>query len=208
MQQPPFSPTPGQGLPQPGYPSYSVQPNGDYSSPLSQPKLTRKIARKYGLTFGAIMAAIALLRYALGLILLSLVQQFHLLSISIFNIYSPLQTVIFTLIYWGVYFCAGIFAARKAQQIEAASFVCLWASLCYFGTCCLLEVISFLSVLSILIRIESSRSVFLTGLATSFAIIFCIQIGLGYGIGVLGGLVGKKLARKGVLPGAFPGTFS
>jgi hypothetical protein len=204
MQQPPFPPPPGQPpqfsayspsgqeLPQPGYPPYAAQPNSGYSFPPSQPKLTGKIALKYGLIFGTIMAAIVLLRYALNLISVYLYHQFyHFISLGM---YSILLTVIFTLIYWGVYFCAGIFAARQARQLGAACFACLWASLCFFVVYCLSLTVTILSTLSLLISASSWNS-YLIGLASGFAGVFFIQIGLGYGIGVLGGLVGKKLAR-------------
>lgn len=206
MQQLPFSPTPGQGLSQPGYPPYSAQPNGGYSSPPSQPKFTRKIALKYGLIFGAIMVVIDLLSYALSLIFrplyLYLGQQFHFsipMGSSIIY-YSLLPTVIFTLIYWGVYFCAGIFVARQAQQIGAAvTLVCLWASLCRFAIYCLLTVVGVLSSLS-LQRSASFWTAYLTSIAIGFAILLFIQIGLGCGIGILGGLVRKNRVRGSQVP--------
>lgn len=217
MQQPPFSPPPeqppqfaaypppGQGLPQSGYPPYSAQPQGGYgySFPPAQPKPIGKIARKYGLIFGTIMVAIALFRYALGLVAPYLAYQFHF-SISAISISSFLFTVIFTFIYWGIYFCAGIFAARQMRQIRAASFACLWTSLCYFAAYCLLFVIFPLS----LQNSAASRSFYLTSLTTDFAIVLFIQIGLGIGIGTLGGLLGKSLVHRETQYGAPPNTFS
>jgi hypothetical protein len=206
VQQPP-SPTPSeqpspyaanqtsyQGQPQPAYPPYPGQPDYGYSFPPSQPQSTGKIALKYGLIFGAIMVVFSLLRFAFNWFIPQMTHDYHL-SISAMVLYTLLLTAIFTLIYWGLYFCAGLFASRQTRQIGTASFACLWASLCYFAIYCVLTGISALTLLT---RVGGSiiMTSYITSIGIGFAIVLFVQIGLGCGIGALGGLVGKNLVRK------------
>ncbi|WP_207229215.1 hypothetical protein [Ktedonosporobacter rubrisoli] len=216
-QQPPFAPPPPpEQQPPAAYPSY-YQPYpgqagyppayGGYQPPQSVTKTSGKIALKYGLIFGAVLAAVALLQFGSSRLLnpsiLEMARRYYL-SASQLSFFFQLIAVFFTLIYWSIYFLAGFFSARRAGEMKAASTACLWAALCYFVIDCLLLVLNVILTMSVFRgRLPGS---YLGVLAQGVMLNLILNIALGIGVGALGGLLGKNLANKQGAPR--PPTYS
>lgn len=195
---------PDQRQPQPGYPLYQGQPfmpGYPFQPPRTQP--TGKIALKYGLIFGAILVGADLLEFVAGTLfsrlLPSLQAQYHL-SFSALALYSLVIPGIFVLIDWVIYFLAGLFTARRAQQVGTATIACLWASLCYFVIYILGLGINVLITWSEITRYNLSVIGYFVNVGTGLVETLILNIGLGIGIGTLGGLLGKSLASKRAQP--------
>lgn len=187
---------PVQGQPQHGYPGHQPYP-GQPASQLLSPQSLRKIALKYGLIFGAILIVCYLLETGASMILMQ--QMFQHPSTSstgliTYTIYNYIRIAVFTLIYWSIYFLAGIFAARRAQRVGTAFAACLWASLCYLVVYCLVVGSGVVTNWNVIARGDFSTSMYLMNIGTGFALTCILHIGLGLGIGALGGLLGKSLS--------------
>jgi len=201
--QPGYPPYPGQpqpGYAQPGYPPYQGQPGYPYAAGyMPQPQSsqsTKKIALRYGLIFGAILAGVYIFQIATNWIysqsMPSLAFRYHL-PISRLVLYGYLILAVFTLIYWVIYFLAGLFAARRAGQVGTATVACLWAGLCYF----VLYVVGLGINMLILLNLLHGRVLpgYFSGLGRNILLVLVLHV-IGIGIGTLGGLLGKSTGRK------------
>lgn len=180
------------------YPPYQSQAQAsvpypaqaDVSAPSSQS--TRKFTLKYGLIFGAILIGCYILAIASARILVNILLMNYHSSLYTIGLYGLFSTAIFTLICWGVYFCAGIFTVRRTQRVGTTNITNLWASLCYFVAYCLFVTYDLLFPFR---ENHVAPATALYSISVTFALVL-LQTGMGIGIGTLGGLLEQNRARK------------
>ncbi|GHO56786.1 DUF3824 domain-containing protein [Ktedonobacter robiniae] len=183
--QPNYAGYPSQpGMPLVGYPypGYPPQP--------ARPRTTRAAVLKYGLIFGAILVVAKLIDASVGHAFIQVLISAAAYSQSTIEALSYIPTIIFTLVYWVIYFLAGLFAARQARNVTAATLTGLLASLCFFVAYFIVLIINLAPIWGVIMRIGVVGNS-LAGLGVSIAITLIVQIGLGIGLAALGGLLGK-----------------
>lgn len=211
MQQPPY-PTPSEGQsPQPQTNNAPASPPtstdqgqllADYTlDPDLLPYRSRthfigRLALKFGLIFGMILAIVDLIQIGISRMIIQTLINTETTSALLFALTTYGMTAIFALIYWLIYFFAGFFTAQRAlqQPIQAASLACLWAALCYFLVDGLILAITVLSTLTTLS--QTGQAIYLSSLTQDVLTTLVLDIGLGIGVGLLGGLLGRKMALK------------
>lgn len=144
---------------------------------------------KYGLIFGAILVVAYLINLGVGRVLVQVLISAEY-SPSAIGALSYIPTIIFTLVYWVIYFLAGLFAARQARNVTAATLTGLLASLCFFVVYFIVLIINVASVWGVITRYGEVGG-YLTSLGVGIAVTLIMQIGLGIGLAALGGLLGK-----------------
>jgi hypothetical protein len=194
---PPERPPSEQQSPCETYTSYPVSSGGIVSPfPSPQPQSAKKIARKYGLIFGAIAIGIYILRSVIGQWFTRYLFQ-HDFSTATINLYSLALFVVSTMIYWSIYFLTGFLTARRVQRVVTAIIACLWVSLCLFGIYCL-----FYSYNTIRFFAEY-RGPYVesfTSIAIKVGLFLVLEVGLGIGIGTFAGLLGYRKQTPPVPP--------
>lgn len=177
-----------------GYPSQPGMPPVSYPYPgyppqSAQPRTTGAAVLKYGLIFGAILVVAYLINLGVGRVLVQVLISAEY-SPSVIGPLSYIPTIIFTLVYWVIYFLAGLFAARQARNVTAATLTGLLASLCFFVVYFIVLIINAASVWGMITR-YGEVGLYLASLGVSTAVTLIVQIGLGIGLAALGGLLGK-----------------
>jgi hypothetical protein len=168
---------------------------------------SRKVAFRYGLIFGLIQAAIA--------IVVSLLSKFVLSSNT--GVTLVLNGIVF-LIGLTAYFIAGMLASRQTGKVSTGTISGLWTGVFSGILGCIVNVVLFLSITyptlidhynKVGYPSNVSQSAFKVGAIAGgvgiYILGFIFAIGVGAGIGALGGLLGRSQARKNAPPQPYPG---
>ncbi len=190
----------GQGQPPSGYNQY----NGPDQN--NQPAKTGRVALRWGLIFGVILAVVDDGIYLIN----SLISAHSLSTTTTSSVASTalgvslgLSCLIF-LIGLAAYFVAGILASRQTGLVRTGVFAGMWTG----GVYGVVDLIVRLIVLfAITLPVEQALRTTSTSTATAqqflvvggiieVVIAFLLAIGVGAGMGALGGLIGRSNARK------------
>ncbi len=167
---------------------------------------SRKVAFRYGLIFGLIQAAIA--------IVVSLLSKFVLSSNT--GAMLVLNVIVF-LTGLAAYFIAGMLASRQTGKVSTGTISGLWTGVFSGILGCIVNIVLFLSITyptlidhynKVGYPSNVSQSAFQVGAIAGgvgiYILGFIFAIGVGAGIGALGGLLGRSQARKNAPPQPYP----
>ena len=167
-------------------------------NPIAASSSPRKVAFRYGLIFGLIQAAIALIVALLNIFVLS----------SNTGVVLVLNGLVF-LTGLAAYFIAGMMASRQTGKVSTGTISGLWAGVFYGVLGFIITTILFLSITypklidhynSVGYPSNVSQSAFKAGIVAGGVGLYFLglifAIGVGAGIGALGGLLGRSQARK------------
>ena len=188
----------GQGQPPSGYNQYTGPDQNN------QPAKTGRVALRWGLIFGVILALVNDGIY----LITSLISAHSLSTTTTSSVASTalglslgLSCLIF-LIGLAAYFVAGILAARQTGLVRTGVFAGMWTG----GVYGIVDLIVRLIVV-FAITLPAEQALLTTSTATTrqflvvggiieVVIAFLLAIGVGAGMGALGGLIGRSNARK------------
>jgi hypothetical protein len=207
---PPRPPVPGYGAPP--FPPQAQRPAAFMPVPRPPQFLPHMFpaslpAQKHGgflqgLLFGVILVAIAIAWFFLANFFTGLFFISLNISFSAISIFTTVIALIHIIIINGiVYFCAGIFGAKRTGRVSGGVMTSLWSCLWFIIGTIVIEVIAAALTIADLSKrfpAESTnfaQEIILTNLFW-LVIFFIISVGVSAGLGALGGLIGRDSAHK------------
>jgi hypothetical protein len=169
-----------------------------------RPRSDGRVALKYGLIAGAILAAITIVVFFILIIPAvsnTLYKMFpQTIPGTYFNLLNIFTSLFVALLNMIVYFCTGLLTTKRTGKMGTAMLACLWALLCFlFADLCTLVVSLFMllpfmsgPLLGQLLITSITYDVF------TFIIDLILACVLGFGAGALGALIGKQKTNGGL----------